>query len=105
MMPPAICRRLLRIPGRVCPKAEGSPRICRATTTFQGMARTAVEACFQSMIFTHDDQRVRLLSTRFKSSLDGYHVKAVFEQNAARDGTKDPLSPTWPARPKFANRR
>ncbi|HNL98196.1 MAG TPA: asparagine synthase (glutamine-hydrolyzing), partial [Accumulibacter sp.] len=48
-LPLALRRPLFGLLGRVYPKADWAPRVFRAKTTFEGMARTAVEAYFHSV--------------------------------------------------------
>ena len=92
VLPLGIRQPLFGMLGRVYPKADWAPRMFRAKTTFQGLARTAVEAYFHSMTITRDDQRDRLFSPRLKADLGGYHAGEVFARHAARAGTEDPLS-------------
>jgi len=78
--------------GRVYPKADWAPRMFRAKTTFQGMARTPVQAYFHSMNFIREPLRSQLYSAQFKAQLGGYNAIEVFNEHAARAGTDDPLA-------------
>jgi asparagine synthase (glutamine-hydrolysing) len=78
--------------GRLYPKADWAPRVLRAKTTFQGMARTSVEAYFHGMCFIREPLRSRLYSAQLKSQLGGYSAMDVFERHAARADTDDPLA-------------
>ena len=69
-----------------------TPRVLRAKTTFQGMARNPVEAYFHSVSILRGDMRARLFSPEFKRQLGGYDAQSVFEQHAARAGTDDALA-------------
>ena len=91
-VPEAVRRPLFGLLGRIYPKADWAPRAVRAKTTFEGMARTSVEAYFHSMGFVRDDMRKALFSESFKRELGGYHARAVFDRHAARAGTDDPLA-------------
>lgn len=91
-MPASIRRPLFGLLGRVYPKADWAPRIFRAKTTFQGMARTAVEAYFHSMSIIREPMRSQLYSPQLQSMLGGYTALDVFERHAARADTDDPLA-------------
>ena len=91
-LPGGIRRPLFGLLGRVYPKADWAPRMFRAKTTFQGMARSEVEAYFHSMSLLREPMRSRLFSERFRSELGGYDAQDVFERHAARADTDDPLS-------------
>jgi asparagine synthase (glutamine-hydrolysing) len=66
--------------------------VFRAKTTFQGMARTAVDAYFHSMCFVREPMRSQLFSGSLKSALAGYSAQQVFERHARRADTDDPLA-------------
>lgn len=91
-LPDGVRRPIFGILGKVYPKADWAPRVLRAKTTFQGMARTSVEAYFHSMSQLRQPTRSELYSARFKSDLGGYSAQQVFERHAARAGTDDPLA-------------
>ncbi|HMM86449.1 XrtA/PEP-CTERM system amidotransferase [Azohydromonas sp.] len=95
-LPLAIRQPVFGLLGRVYPKADWAPRVLRAKTTFEGMARTSVEAYFHSVSILRGPMRERLFSPRFKALLGGYDALQVFERHAARhadlSGTDDPLA-------------
>jgi asparagine synthase (glutamine-hydrolysing) len=78
--------------GRVYPKADWAPRFLRAKTTFEGMARTSVEAYFHSVSILRGPMREQLFSAKLKRELAGYDAMQVFDRHAARAGTDDPLA-------------
>jgi asparagine synthase (glutamine-hydrolysing) len=78
--------------GRIYPKADWAPRVLRAKTTFQGLARSSVEAYFHGMSFIGRDIRSKLYSTSFAKELAGYDAQQVFERHARRADTEDPLA-------------
>lgn len=77
---------------RVYPKADWAPRMFRAKTTFQGIARDSVSAYFHSMSVLRDEERNQLYSESLRSQLGGYHAQEVFNAHAAKAQTDDPLS-------------
>jgi asparagine synthase (glutamine-hydrolysing) len=91
-LPQGLRRPLFGMLGRLYPKADWAPRMLRAKTTFQGMARTSVEAYFHSMSQLREPQRSQLYSAKFKRELAGYSAIEVFERHAAQARTDDPLA-------------
>ena len=91
-LPAALRQPLFGFLGRVYPKADWAPRMFRAKTTFEGMARTSVEAYFHSMSQIRQPMRSQLYSARFKSLLGGYSAQEVFERHARNANTDDPLA-------------
>ncbi|MFY9514105.1 MAG: XrtA/PEP-CTERM system amidotransferase [Rubrivivax sp.] len=91
-LPEGVRRPLFGLLGRVYPKADWAPRMFRAKTTFEGMARTSVEAYFHSMSLIREPLRSQLYSNQLKSQLGGYSAKDVFDRHAARADTDDPLA-------------
>ncbi len=90
---PAVVRKpLFGMLGRVYPKADWAPRMFRAKTTFEGMARSSVEAYFHSVSILRDPMRDQLFSTSFKRELGGYAAREVFDRHAHQAGTDDPLA-------------
>jgi asparagine synthase (glutamine-hydrolysing) len=91
-LPAAIRQPVFGLLGRVYPKADWAPRVFRAKTTFEGMARTAVEAYFHSVSLLRGPMRRRLFSPALQRELAGYSAQEVFEHHAGRAGTDDPLA-------------
>jgi asparagine synthase (glutamine-hydrolysing) len=75
-MPLGVRRPLFGALGSLYPKADWAPRMFRAKTTFEALARNSVEAYFHSM----------------SSELGGYSAIQVFRDHAARANTDDPLA-------------
>ena len=91
-LPLGIRRPLFGLLGRVYPKADWAPRVFRAKTTFEGLARTPVEAYFHSVSILRGPMRDKLFSDRFKREIGGYNAQQVFDRHAANAGTDDPLA-------------
>ncbi len=91
-LPEGVRKPVFSLLGRLYPKADWAPRMFRAKTTFEGMARTSVEAYFHSMSFIREPLRSRLYSPQFKSQLGGYSALEVFNRHASRANTDDPLA-------------
>jgi asparagine synthase (glutamine-hydrolysing) len=91
-LPLAVRQPMFRLLGRAYPKADWAPRVFRAKTTFEGMARSSVEAYFHSVSILRGPMRDQLFSERFKSELAGYTAEDVFTAHAERAATDDPLA-------------
>ena len=91
-IPASVRRPLFGLLGRAYPKADWAPRVFRAKTTFEGMARDSVEAYFHSMCFVRAPMRQQLYSPTMRSQLGGYTALEVFRRHAARANTDDPLA-------------
>lgn len=78
--------------GAVYPKMDWAPRFLRAKTTFEGLARSSVQAYFHSVSILRGPMRDALFSDRFKRELGGYNAFEVFEHHGAKAGTDDPLA-------------
>ena len=90
--PAGLRRPLFGLLGRVYPKADWAPRMFRAKTTFEAMARSSVEAYFHSVSVLRNPMRRQLFSNSFKAELGGYHALDLFLGHAARAETTDPLA-------------
>ena len=91
-LPLGLRRPLFGTLGRIYPKADWAPRVFRAKTTFEGMARTPVEAYFHSLSILRAPMRQQLFTPAFKAALGGYDASDVFSRHAANAGTDDPLA-------------
>ena len=91
-LPEGLRKPLFGMLGRVYPKADWAPRMFRAKTTFEGMARSAVEAYFHSVSILRGPMREQLFSPAMHRTLAGYQAQEVFDGHAARAGTDDPLA-------------
>jgi asparagine synthase (glutamine-hydrolysing) len=91
-LPLSLRRPTFSLLGQLYPKADWAPRVLRAKSTFQALARDTVEAYFHSMSIVRDDMRRRLFSNTFKARLGGYSAVEVFRAHAARACTDDRLA-------------
>jgi asparagine synthase (glutamine-hydrolysing) len=92
MMPLGVRRPVFGFLGRAYPKADWAPRMFRAKTTFESLARTSVEAYLHSVSIIREPMRSQMFSPAFRRQLGGYRVNEVFERHAARAGTDDALA-------------
>jgi asparagine synthase (glutamine-hydrolysing) len=91
-LPLALRRPVFGLLGRAYPKADWAPRVFRAKTTLQSLARDSVEAYFHSVSILRDDQRRQLYSNAFRAQLGGYNAVEVFRRHARRANCDDPLA-------------
>jgi asparagine synthase (glutamine-hydrolysing) len=91
-LPLALRRPAFGFLGSAYPKLDWAPRVLRAKTTFEAMARTSVEAYFHSMSIIAAPMRKRLFSERLTQALAGYDALDVFARHARNAHTDDPLA-------------
>jgi len=91
-LPQAIRGAMFGMLGRCYPKLDWAPKVFRAKSTFQALARDSVAAYMHSMSVVYDDLRRPLFSDVFKKKLDGYHAEEVFRYHLQRAPTDHPLS-------------
>jgi asparagine synthase (glutamine-hydrolysing) len=78
--------------GHLYPKADWAPKMFRAKTTFEAMARDTSQGYLHSVSLFSDKQRSLLFNKSFKSDLQGYNAVEVLRHHANRAPTDDPLS-------------
>lgn len=91
-LPFGVRRPVFGLLGRVYPKADWAPRVFRAKTTFQALARDAVQAYFHNVSILKDDMRRSLFSAGFRKELAGYNAIDVFRRHAFNANDEDPLA-------------
>lgn len=91
-LPLGMRRALFGSLGRLYPKADWAPRVFRAKSTFESLARDSVEAYFHSVSIFRDAMRRSLFSPQFRQQLNGYHAVEVMRRHAANSPTDHPLS-------------
>jgi asparagine synthase (glutamine-hydrolysing) len=92
VIPLGLRRPLFGALGRLYPKADWAPKVFRAKTTFEALARDTVEGYFHGVSLLSDAQRGQLFSPTFKRELQGYQAVEVLRRHAAVAPTDDPLS-------------
>ncbi|SIS47638.1 XrtA/PEP-CTERM system amidotransferase [Neptunomonas antarctica] len=92
ILPLSIRKPLFGALGKLYPKADWAPRVFRAKTTFQGLARSSVEAYLHTVSLLSDEQRDSLFSDELKTALKGYKSIETFNYYVNKSPTKDPLA-------------
>ncbi|HSU44750.1 MAG TPA: XrtA/PEP-CTERM system amidotransferase [Casimicrobiaceae bacterium] len=91
-MPLALRRPVFGALGRAYPKLDWAPRMFRAKTTFESLARNSVDAYLNSVSFLREPLRMQLYSAKFLAELGGYRAREVFDRHARTASTDDPLA-------------
>ena len=92
MLPAAIRQPLFGTLGRLYPKADWAPRVFRAKSTFESMARDTLQGYMHSVSILSNQMRDQLFSNKLKRELQGYQAIEVFRRHAAQSPTDHPLS-------------
>ena len=91
-LPLSLRKPLFGALGKWYPKADWAPRVFRAKTTFQSLARNSVEAYLHTVSLLNQEQRDALFSDQLKEWLGGYNAIEVFNEYVDKSPTDDPLS-------------
>ncbi len=92
LLPLGVRKPVFNFLGNIYPKMDWMPKIFRAKTTFQAMARDDVAGYFHSVSLLSDDMRSRLFSSSFSNDLQGYNAVEVMRKHAENSPTDHPLS-------------
>ncbi len=91
-LPSAIRQPVFGALGRIYPKADWAPKIFRAKSTFQSIARDSVAGYFHSVSISTDELRKQLFSPSLKNQLQGYQAVEVLRKHSEKAPFDDPLS-------------
>jgi asparagine synthase (glutamine-hydrolysing) len=90
---PAVVRRSVFGPlAEWYPKADWAPRILRAKSTLQSIARSPLQGYFNTMSSCPPELKPALLGPEVLRALDGYDSANVLQYHFDRAGSVDPLS-------------
>jgi len=92
LLPYGLRKPLFGFLGRAYPKADWAPRVLRAKTTFEAMARDSVEGYFHGVSLMDNTLRGKAFSAEFKRRLNGYNAVEVLRRHQARSPARDPVS-------------
>jgi len=90
-LPAGLRRPLFGALGGLYPKADWAPKVFRAKTTFQALARDSVAAYMHSVSIANDGQRAKLFSPKLKADLQGYRTLDGFNEVAKKSPTDNAL--------------
>ncbi|MEP7245092.1 MAG: XrtA/PEP-CTERM system amidotransferase [Gammaproteobacteria bacterium] len=91
-LPLGIRRPAFGLLAKLYPKADWAPRVFRAKSTFESLARDSVEAYLHGVSIVRQPMRRQMFSASLRSALGGYGVEQVFNRHAKRMETNDPLA-------------
>jgi asparagine synthase (glutamine-hydrolysing) len=91
-VPASIRRSVFGLLGSVYPKLDWAPRIFRAKSTLEAIARDSLEGYFHSVTILPAELRRRLFSKGFGKALGGYGAIDVFKEHARAAPVSHPLS-------------
>jgi len=91
-IPDLVRKHVFGLAGAVYPKMDWAPRIFRAKSTLQAIARDSLDAYMHSVSILPNDLHGRLFSDSFKRELQGYTSLEVFRQHLSNCDTDDELS-------------
>jgi len=92
LLPAGLRKPVFGFLGETYPKMDWAPKVFRAKSTFQALAKDSFEAYMHSISVVVDGLRSKLFSPGFRKQLGGYHAVEVFKYHAQRSSAKDPLS-------------
>ncbi|MDP2025309.1 XrtA/PEP-CTERM system amidotransferase [Sulfuriferula sp.] len=91
-LPLGLRRPLFGTLGRSYPKADWAPKVLRAKTTFEAMARDSVEGYFHGVSVCSNALRNQLFSPELKRQLQGYSAVEVLRRHDAHNPAHDAVS-------------
>lgn len=91
LLPQGVRGPMFGLLGRLYPKADWAPKVFRAKTTFEAMARDSVAGYFHGVSVLSDMMRARLFNPRFRRELQAYQAVEVLREHA-RNAPDHPLS-------------
>lgn len=91
-IPDLVRKHVFGLAGAIYPKMDWAPRIFRAKSTLQAIARDSLDAYMHSVSILPNDLHGRLFSDSFKRELQGYTSLEVFRQHLSNCDTDDELS-------------
>jgi asparagine synthase (glutamine-hydrolysing) len=92
LMPDFVRRHLFGTLGFLYPKIDWAPKVFRAKSTLQAIARDSVDGYLHSVSILPGNLRDQLFSPAFKRELQGYRALEVLRFHAARAPSTHPLS-------------
>jgi asparagine synthase (glutamine-hydrolysing) len=92
VLPLQLRRPVFGLLGQLYPKADWAPRVFRAKSTFEALARDSVSAYFHGVSILHDSMRKSLFSPHLRRELQGYAAVEVLNRHARRAPSDHPLS-------------
>ncbi len=91
-IPQAIRGPAFGLLGSIYPKLDWAPRLLRAKSTLQAVARNSGDGYFHTVSVVYDDVRRKLYSDSFRRQIDGYSPGDILIRHMKDSDTDDALS-------------
>jgi len=91
-VPQSIRGPLFGMLGSLYPKLDRAPRVLRAKSTLQALARDTAGGYFHTVSVVYDSVRRKMFSAQFHKELQGYSAREVMDKHIQNAQTDDPLS-------------
>lgn len=91
-IPDSIRNPVFGLIAELYPKADWAPKIFRAKSTLESIARDSLQGYFHSVSVLSDEIRSKLFSQQMKRELQGYQAFEVFRRYMDQAPTESPLS-------------
>ncbi|NOT12184.1 MAG: amidotransferase 1, exosortase A system-associated [Methylococcaceae bacterium] len=91
-LPASVRKPVFGLLGQIYPKADWAPKIFRAKSTLESIARDSMEGYFHSVSVLSNEMRGKLFSDPLKQNLQGYEAVEVFRRYVDKAPTENPLS-------------
>jgi len=91
-VPQSIRGPLFGMLGTLYPKLDRAPRVLRAKSTLQALARDTAGGYFHTVSVVYDEVRRKIFSDRLHKELQGYSAREVMERHIRNAQTDDPLA-------------
>lgn len=91
-LPDPVRKPVFGLLGSAYPKADWAPRVFRAKSTLESIARDSMEGYFHSVSILSNALREQLFSKRLKQDLQGYQAVDVFRRYVDKAPADNPLS-------------
>jgi asparagine synthase (glutamine-hydrolysing) len=91
-VPQAVRGPLFDMLGSLYPKMDWAPRVLRAKSTLQALARDSAGGYFHTVSVVYDSVRQKMFSRQLHNELQGYSAREVMEKHVRNAKTDDPLS-------------
>ncbi|PKM11434.1 MAG: asparagine synthetase B [Gammaproteobacteria bacterium HGW-Gammaproteobacteria-3] len=91
-LPDGVRKPLFGFLGRTYPKADWAPKIFRAKSTFESIARDSLEGYFHSISVNSNELRNNLFGAQLKQELQGYQAVEVFRRHTRNVNIENPQS-------------
>ncbi|MGB0748677.1 MAG: XrtA/PEP-CTERM system amidotransferase [Magnetospiraceae bacterium] len=92
LLPDPVRGPLFGLAGQLYPKMDWAPKVLRAKSTLQAVAKSTIEGYFDSISIANDAIRGKLFSAAMQRDLQGYHARNVLQTHFDAAPTDDHLS-------------